>query len=89
MGKNYVVEGFRNVEEIEVFRKIKDFLLIEVASGRNRRFEWFQKRNRPRDPKTINDITKVEISNLGLEEERFGQQNALCFALAEKFILNE
>ena len=86
--KNYVIEGFRNVAEIEVFRNRPDFILIGVAAGRKRRFEWLRIRDRLGDPKTKEEFEKVEKRDF-LQQAPYGQQNALCFALAERYFLNE
>lgn len=87
-GKNYVVEGFRNLGEIEAFKERKDFVLIGVAAGRKRRYEWLLKRNRAGDPKNFQDFMKVESRDF-FQFEEGGQQNALCFVSADHFVVNE
>ena len=87
-GKNYVVEGFRNVAEVEEFKKLKDFILIGVASGRKRRYHWLMRRKRAGDPVNMEEFMKVETRDF-LQMNEYGQQNALCFASADYFLVNE
>ena len=87
-GKNYVVEGFRNTAEVEEFKKIPNFLLVGVAAGRKRRYEWISNRQRHGDPKNFEEFLKVEVRDF-LEKEAYGQQNAFCFAMADRFVQNE
>jgi len=88
-GKNYVVEGFRNTAEVSEFKKISGFFLAGVAAGKKRRFEWLLKRARPGDPKNMVEFEKNEgrdFLQVGLSN---GQQNALCFSMADYFVSNE
>ncbi|MEK6927481.1 MAG: AAA family ATPase [Nanoarchaeota archaeon] len=87
-GHNYVVEGFRNIGEIKEFRKRKDFILLGVAAGRNRRIEWITKRGRLRDPVNFEEFLEVEMRDF-LQKEFYGQQNALCFSASDRFVQNE
>lgn len=86
--KNYVVEGFRNVGEVEAFRKISGFFLLGVAAGKNRRFSWIIKRAKPGDPTNKEQFEQREQKDF-LQSVQEGQQNALCFAMADRYILNE
>lgn len=86
--KNYVIEGFRNVAEIKVFRNHPDFILIGVAAGKRRRFEWLRIRDKLGDPKTKEEFETVEKRDF-LQPLEYGQQNALCFSMADYYLLNE
>lgn len=86
--KNYVVEGFRNIAEIEEFKKLDTFFLIGVAAGRKRRFKWVLERNKMGDPKSWEDFLEVENRDF-LQNNKYGQQNALCFSSADYFLVNE
>lgn len=86
--KNYVVEGFRNVAEVQAFRKLADFTLIGVAAGSKRRFAWLCARKRLGDPLTWDAFRHVEQRDF-LQADPAGQQNALCFSLADYYITNE
>jgi len=87
--KNYVVEGFRNIAEIEEFRKFSNFFFIGVAAGSKRRFEWVLKRNRLGDPKNFEEFMKNEKRDFFQFDKPEGQQNAICFSMADYFITNE
>ncbi len=87
--KNYVVEGFRNTGEIEEFRKIPEFFLIGVAAGFRRRFNWIIKRARPGDPKNLKEFMQNEKRDFFQFDKPEGQQNAICFSMADYYIANE
>jgi len=86
--KNYVVEGFRNVAEVEEFKKLDNFFLVGVAAGRKRRYQWLIRRKRVGDPVNMDEFMKVETRDF-LQDNEYGQQNALCFASADYFLVNE
>lgn len=86
--KDYVVEGFRNLAEIEEFKKMEDFVLVGVSAGFKRRFNWILQRSRPGDPKTLEEFKQTEKVDF-LQPEAHGQQNALCFSMADYYISNE
>lgn len=86
--KDYVVEGFRNIAEVEEFRKLNNFFLIGIASGRKKRYGWLTERARIGDPKNWEDFLKVENRDFSQNNE-YGQQNALCFSSADYYIINE
>ena len=88
LNQNYVVEGFRNTAEVDAFRKVPGFILIGVAAGFLRRSEWIIKRARIGDCKTIEEFREFEKIDF-LEGIAEGQQNALCFAMADRYIQNE
>lgn len=87
-GKHYVIEGFRNVAEVEAFKKLPEFFLLGVAAGYRRRCAWLKLRNRYGDPKNFDEFLAVEKRDF-LQMEEYGQQNALCFCMADKFVANE
>jgi dCMP deaminase len=85
--KNYAIDSIRHPAEVEVFKRRKDFVLIEVIASPEKRFERIIKRNRENDPKTFEEFIKFE-----LEEEKNenyeGQQLLLCSNLADIKIEN-
>lgn len=87
-GRNYVIEGFRNIPEIDEFRKRDDFVLLGVSTGSKRRFSWVIKRARKGDPLNLEEFEKLEKIDF-LQTEKEGQQNALCFSMADYYISNE
>lgn len=87
-GNNFAVEGFRNVAEIDEFRKMNDFVLLGVAAGGKQRYGWIIQRARHGDPRDYSGFLEVQKRDL-MQDHASGQQNALCFALADYYILNE
>jgi dephospho-CoA kinase len=87
--ENYVVEGFRNVAEVDEFRKLNDFFLIGVAAGSKRRYKWLIQRGREGDPTNYDDFVKNERRDFFQHDKPEGQQNAICFSMADYFISNE
>jgi len=88
-GRDYVVEGFRNVAEIEEFRKLRGFFLVGIAAGARRRFDWILKRARHGDSKNMKEFTQNEKRDFFQFDKPEGQQNALCFSMADYYIANE
>ena len=86
--KDYVVEGFRNIAEIQAFRKLPEFFLLGVAAGKHRRFSWILQRAKPGDPTDKETFEQREQKDF-LQQEAHGQQNALCFAMADRYLSNE
>lgn len=87
--KDYVVEGFRNIAEVEEFRKIPGFFLIGIAAGFRRRFNWVMKRARPGDPTNLKEFIQNEKRDFFQFDKPEGQQNAICFSMADYYIANE
>src|SRR3989338_6469212 len=50
--KNYVVDSFRNPNEVAAFRSKKDFGLLKITADAEIRFERIRQRARENDPKT-------------------------------------
>lgn len=85
--KNGVIDGIRNLGEVEEFRKNKNFILVAVVSNRKIRFERLKKLKR-REDLTWDLFTKLDTRDLGIGEEKTGLQTAICIALADVFIVN-
>lgn len=58
--RHYVIDSFRNPEEVKAFRRTKDFKLILVDSSQRTRFERMQKRKRERDADTFERFVEHE-----------------------------
>jgi dCMP deaminase len=66
--KNYVVDSFRNPNEVAAFRSRsvasprgeKDFILLKVTANPEIRFERIRQRARENDPKTWQEFQKLE-----------------------------
>jgi dCMP deaminase len=82
-GKNYVIDGIRNIGEIEELKKEKDFFLIAVDAPQKKRFERLIKRGRSSDPKTLPEFLLMDDRDRGKEELNSGQQVEKCMIQAE------
>jgi len=88
-GKNYVVDGIRNLGEIEELRKRKDFFLIGVDAPQEKRFNWLINRKRDSDPKTWEGFLSMEERDWGKNELNSGQQVSKCIEQADIKIYND
>lgn len=88
-GKNRVViEGIRNPGEVEYLKKNPNFVLIGVKAGRELRFKRLLSRNKPWDPKTYEDFVKVDRRDLGIGQDKSGQQVGKCLAYCDFILTN-
>lgn len=88
-GKHYVIDSIRNPGEVEELRQLEGFFLVKVDAPTKMRFARMVKRDREQDPKSFADFQRIELKDLGVGQEAYGQQNAQCFALADYVITNE
>jgi len=58
--RHYVIDSFRNPEEVKAFRRTKDFTLLGIEASPKKRFERLQMRGREKDAKTYNHFLKHE-----------------------------
>jgi dephospho-CoA kinase len=77
-----VVDGIRSVEEVEVFRKSADVLLVAVHASRARRFALLRERGRSDDPSSYETFLRRDERELEV-----GIGNAI--ALADEMVSNE
>lgn len=82
-----VIDGFRNVGEVEFFRKQEGFYLISIGSSRKTRFERLKNRASSKDPKNWEEFFAHEKRDLD-EKIDFGQQNRKVTAMADIEIKN-
>ncbi|MBI3334018.1 dephospho-CoA kinase [Candidatus Pacearchaeota archaeon] len=85
---DYVIEGFRSTAEVLALQQLPSFFLLGVSAGRLRRWKWIAERGRAGDPHTYEQFLIREKIDF-LQSEAYGQQNALCFCMADRFIVNE
>ena len=83
-----VVEGIRNPAEIEFFKKNRNFILIGVKAKRELRFERLLSRSKGWDPKNYNDFIKVDKRDLGVDQDKSGQQVGKCLAYCDYMLTN-
>lgn len=82
------VEGIRNPGEIEFFKKNQNFILIGVKADRKLRFKRLLSRSKEWDPKTYADFIKVDRRDLGVGQDRSGQQVGKCLAYCDYVLTN-
>lgn len=85
--KKAVIDGFRNIREIEEFHKNSKFTLLGIMADRKIRFERLTKLKK-RESLTWDLFTKLDYRDLGIGEEKTGLQVAICLALSDVFIEN-
>jgi len=87
--KNYVFTSFRNPAEIRYLKSVfNDMAVVIIEAPFGRRFDNLQDRNREKDPITFEDFRLVEDRDFGVGQEAHAQQNAGCFEMAMKVIVN-
>ncbi|NCN69355.1 MAG: hypothetical protein COS36_04005 [Candidatus Altarchaeum sp. CG03_land_8_20_14_0_80_32_618] len=77
-----IVDGIRNYEEVEEFRKFYDVVLIAIYASPKKRYERFTKRKRPDD-----NLTYKGFINRDIAELIWGLGNVI--ALSDLIISNE
>ncbi len=80
--KNCIVDGVRNYEEVEEFRKFYDVVLLAIHASPKKRYERFTNRKRPDDNLTYDGFINRDISELS-----WGLGNVI--ALSDLIISNE
>ncbi len=85
--KKAVIDGFRNIGEIEEFKKEENFTLIGIVVNRDVRFKRLEKLKR-REKLTWKLFNQLDSRDLGVREGNEGLQVALCLALSDIFIEN-
>lgn len=88
-GKKYVVAGIRNPGEIDVFKKLGNFVLVGIDAPIEKRFQWIIARNKDSDPKNLDEIKAIDSRDRGVGEEGSGQQSSKCYEMADVFISND
>lgn len=83
-----VIEGIRNPGEIEFFKKNTNFILIGVKAKRELRFKRLLSRGKGWDPKNYNDFIKVDKRDLGIGQDKSGQQVGKCLAYCDYTLTN-
>jgi dephospho-CoA kinase len=82
-----VIDGIRNINEVETLCTNPDFLLLAIVADRSVRFERLQKNPR-REKLDAKLFAELDYRDVGIGEKDTGLQVALCIALADVFIEN-
>ena len=85
--KNYVVESFRNPEEVKAFKKIPGFFLLLVEAPQKKRFERTLARKRTADFKSFQEFKKFEEMEKK-SKNKAAQQLEECEKMADLKIMN-
>lgn len=85
--KKAVIDGIRNIGEVEVFSKKNKFVLLAIIANRKIRFDRIKKR-KGRESLNPELFKKLDIRDLGIGEKPTGLQVAYCIAVADVFISN-
>ena len=83
-----VIEGIRNPGEIEFLRNNSNFILIGVKANRELRFKRLLFRGKEWDPKSYEDFLKVDRRDLGVGQQKSGQQVGKCLAYCDYVLTN-
>lgn len=86
---NCVIDGIRNLGEIEELRKNPDFVLIGVDAPSQIRFKRLIERGRFSDPKDYQDFLVMDQKDKGIESDSSGQQVSKCLEEADFLIMND
>src|SRR3989344_967225 len=83
--KKAVIDGIRNLGEVEEFRNNSRFILVAIVANRQIRFERVKSIKR-REKLTWDIFEKLDKRDLGIGEKQTGLQVAFCIASADVFI---
>ncbi len=87
--KNCVIDGIRNLGEVERLRSESDFYLIGVDASLETRYQRLVQRARSSDPKDWEGFLAMNKRDLGIGEQNTGQQVGLCLELADYLFTND
>jgi dephospho-CoA kinase len=86
-----IVDGIRNVGEIDYLKRKfgKKFILVAVDAPREIRWERIKARAREGDPKTWEEFLELDERDQGSGEPLYGQQVKKCMELADIVFIND
>lgn len=93
--KNWVIDSIRNPAEVIKLKELKNFKLLLVDASEPTRFQRLKSRNKSFngmqevESKTDEEILKTMQIDLGIGQDKAGQQVAKCMEMADFTILNE
>lgn len=80
-----VIDGLRNLEELEELKRIKGSLVLGIVADRKIRLNRLRKLKR-RESLDKDLFLKLELRDLGVGEKTSGLQTAFCISLADVYI---
>lgn len=94
--KNWIIDGIRNIGEVEELKKLPNFVLVGIDASEEIRLKRIERRNKSleegrkdSDPKNKEELKKVELRDRGFKEPEYGQQVLKCLGLADFQIIND
>ena len=85
--RHHVITSIRNKNEVLALKRLDNFLLINLKSPIEQRFERLKKRNREEDPKTIEELKQKELQEQSSNIEH--QQLHLTVEMADVIMNND
>lgn len=86
--KKMIIEGIRNPGEVKLLKKLSNFYLIAVTAKKHVRYKRLVSRKKPWDPKNWEEFLVISNRDLGLKEDKRGQQVGECIEMADHTITN-
>jgi len=87
--KPLVIDGLRNIGELDYLKENSDFVLIGIDASIESRWAFTQKRKTSKDFIDYDDFLKLEARDRGFNEPLNGQQVGMCLAQADYLIYND
>ena len=87
--KPLVIDGLRNIAELDYLRENSDFVLIGVDAPLDLRWNYTRNRKTSRDLMDYDEFVKLEARDRGHNEPLNGQQVDMCLAQADYLIYND
>lgn len=82
-----VIDGVRNMEEVEVLCTNPNFVLLALVADREIRLKRLQENPR-REALNMQTFAKLDYRDLGVGEKDTGLQTGMCIALADVYVEN-
>jgi len=87
--KPLIIDGLRNVGEIEYLKKHSNFFLIGVDAPIETRYKFTQRRKTDKDMIDYDTFVALDIRDRGVNEPMNGQQVGMCLTYADFLIYND
>ncbi|HEY9704301.1 MAG TPA: dephospho-CoA kinase [Allocoleopsis sp.] len=84
-----VIDGIRNIDEVDYLRKNCNFTLIGVDAPIEIRWERVKKRNRDNDLLNYDKFLLDDARDRGFNEPLNGQQVGMCLVQADFLVIND
>jgi dephospho-CoA kinase len=87
-GRKYIVQGFRNPEEVIEMKNSGNFFLVNLDAPAEKRFLRMKERAREKDPATFEDFLRIDNLELG-DGTLAGFNIRGCMEIADCTIIND